>query len=127
MASRLQSWLFFILLSLGCEVSGADSFLIKPKTCAVIESGQECQLELKIRFHLETAIQTCVWIASQSAPKKCYNKAEINDLILIRITKDTLVQIRDVDNHLIKQVMIRFAIYQPIKIRERSSLNWNLL
>lgn len=127
MASRIQPLLFFILLSFGCEVSGADDFLIKPKTCAVSEPGQVCQLELKIRFHLETVKQTCVWIASQSVPQKCYNKAEVNDLILISITEDTLVQIRDLDNHLIKQAVIHFAIYQPVKTRKRRGLNWNLL
>ncbi|QYJ85509.1 DUF3019 domain-containing protein [Shewanella mesophila] len=113
---------------LSVEVRAATTKVeIKPQTCAVIEAGTPCHMQLKISYHLLVLEQTCIWIALREKPEQCFDSLSVNHLFDLSLVEDTQVFIKDLNDKVLDEVTIQVAIYQPANTRRRRGLNWNLL
>lgn len=100
---------------------------LHPLTCAVMEKDIFCKTELKLEFISNHPQNICVWLSNSSSPKKCYQKTQNFKLSFpIKIKSDLIVFIKDMHGKVIVTSELKFAIFQPAKVRKRRGLNWDI-
>ncbi|MCE9677758.1 DUF3019 domain-containing protein [Shewanella sp. AS1] len=98
-----------------------------PKTCAVLEAGDSCQLQLKVNYKLDQLQQTCIWVEQREKPEQCFDLIDVTHQLALTLTQDTQILIKNSDNKVLDSITIQVAIYQPVNSRKRRGFNWNLL
>ncbi|MCG9697646.1 DUF3019 domain-containing protein [Shewanella sp. Isolate11] len=120
----LLSFLLLCSFEAHCTMTEVN---VAPKTCAVLEEGKPCHIQLKVNYTLDNLEQTCIWLAHKTSPEQCFNRLDVAHFLELTLTKDTLVLIKNIDEKILEQVTIQIATYQPVNQRKRRGLNWNLL
>lgn len=105
----------------------SNQLSLHPLTCAVMKKDIFCKTELQIEFISSHPQNICVWLSNSSTPKKCYLKTHKFKLSFpIKMKSDVIVFIKDMHGKIIASSELKFAIFQPAKVRKRRGLNWDI-
>ena len=123
-----------IIILMSCQALRAEQInakqlmTISPGKCVVKARGEACVVKLDFEFRLDKPGDFCVYQYGQYQALFCFSKANHNQSIDFKTSKDTRLVLVELNSG--NKVAFRdFSVltYKPAKIRKRRKRAWGIL
>lgn len=118
----------FTFTSMLSAFTYGQELTLTPSTCVITDPEQNCQIDIDVEFQSNQLVNFCLWIDGIRKRDKCFqDKQSLTEQLSLTLAHDTLIELRDFNDRVLAEGLIKVATFEPINTRRRRGLGWNLL
>lgn len=116
------------LTSMTSTLVYGQELILTPSTCVIADPEQNCKIDIDVEFQSSQLVNFCLWIDGIRKHDKCFQgKHALTEQLSLTLAHDTLIELRDFNDRVLAEGLIKVATFEPINTRRRRGLGWNLL